>query len=175
MLIWIVLALAALAALGIWLHHLFEGEWLPADLWREWRLSRLTLEQLDRRWAETPDRSEIVVTLTTTPSRIGLLAPTLKSLLDQTRMPARIVLNLPRFSTREQVPYVVPAELETLDSLQIRRCDDLGPATKLIPSVLNEPPDTPLVVVDDDRIYPPWLIARYETAAAAQPDRALTL
>ena len=93
MTLWIALPLAvlALAALGLWLHHLFEGEWLPADLWRERRLARLSLAGLDRRWAAAPDRSDIVVTLTTTPSRIGLLAPTLKSLLDQSRPPARIV------------------------------------------------------------------------------------
>ncbi|MDJ0827930.1 MAG: hypothetical protein QNJ16_20785 [Rhodobacter sp.] len=175
--LWVLLALVALAlvAFGLWLHHLFEGEWLPADLWREWRLSRLSLGDLDGRWAAAADRSDIVVTLTTTPSRIDLLAPTLKSLLDQTRPPARIVLNLPEFSTREQVAYTTPAEHKSLKSLQIRRCDDLGPGTKLIPSVAAEPPETPLLAVDDDRIYPRWLIATYETAAAAHPDRALTL
>ncbi len=164
-----------MVALGLWLHHLFEGERLPADLWREWRLSRVPLAELDRRWAAATDRSGIVVTLTSTPSRLPLMGPALKSLLDQTRPPARIVLNLPDFSSREQVAYTVPEDLKTLKSLQIRRCDDLGPGTKLIPSVLNEPPDTPLLVVDDDRIYPRWLVARYETAMTAHPDRALTL
>ena len=177
MTLWIALPLAvlALAALGLWLHHLFEGEWLPADLWRERRLARLSLAGLDRRWAAAPDRSDIVVTLTTTPSRIGLLAPTLKSLLDQSRPPARIVLNVPRFSQREQVAYAVPRDLAALQSVQIRRCDDLGPGTKLIPSVAAEPPDTPLLAVDDDRIYPAWLVLHYERAAARWPDRALTL
>lgn len=177
MTLWIGLgvALVALLALGVWLHHVFEGECLPADLWREWRLSRTGLTDLDRRWQDRRDRSDIVVTLTTTPSRIGLLAPTLKSLLDQTRAPARIVLNVPEFSLRENVAYQVPPELERLASLQIRRCDDLGPGTKLIPSVLAEAPDTPLLVVDDDRIYPRWMIARYEAAAAERPDDALTL
>ncbi|MDF0599504.1 hypothetical protein P1J78_02060 [Psychromarinibacter sp. C21-152] len=174
--LWILLPLTvlALAALALYLHHLFEGECLPADLWREWKLARMDLATLDRRW-EKAERSEIVVTLTTTPSRIALLEPTLKSLLDQTRPPARITLNLPRHSTRENRAYEIPAPLNRLASLQIRRCDDLGPGTKLIPSVQAEPPDTPLVVVDDDRIYPPWLLARYERAAAAQPDRALTM
>lgn len=169
------LGLTALALLALYLHHLFEGEWLPSDLWREWKLSRTPLSELDRRWATTPDRSDIVVTLTTTPSRIALLAPTLKSLLDQTRPPARIVLNVPRHSLRENRAYEVPEPLTRLSALQIRRCDDLGPGTKLIPSVLAEPPDTPLVVIDDDRIYPRWLIARYEEAAAQYPDRALTM
>lgn len=174
-LVWIFVALMLAAGLGLWLHHLFEGEWLPGDLWREWRLSRSGLADLDAAWAAAPARSDIVVTLTTTPSRIGLLAPTLKSLLDQTRPPARIRLNVPEFSTREGRAYEIPAALEALRALDIRRTEDLGPGTKLIPAVLSEPPDTPLLVVDDDRIYPRWLIARYEAAAARHPDRALTM
>lgn len=177
MLLWflIPLVLLALIALGVWLHHVFEGEWLPADLYREGRLSRMTLAQLDRLWADTPDRSDIIVTLTTTPSRIGLLHHTLKSLLDQSRLPARIILNVPAFSQREQVAYEIPDTLKNLQSIEIKRCDDLGPATKLIPTLLTQPPDTAIVVVDDDRLYPPWLIARYEVAAAQTPDRALTM
>ncbi len=176
--IWILLALAGLAglaALATWLHHLFEGECLPADLWREWRLSRRTLAALDARWQHAAARSDIVVTLTTTPSRIELLDATLKSLLDQTRPPARIRLNVPHHSLREDRPYQVPDRLTRLAALDIRRTDDLGPGTKLIPAVLSEPADTPLLVVDDDRIYPRWMVAHYEAAAAAHPDRALTM
>ena len=175
--LWIALplALVLMAAAGIWIHHLFEGEWLPADLYREWKLGRTPLDRLDARRADAADRSDIVVTLTTTPSRIGLLEPTLKSLLDQSRPPARIVLNVPEFSTREQVAYTIPDSLASLKSLEIRRCADLGPGTKLIPSVQAEAPDTLLLVVDDDRIYPRWLIARYETAAARDPDVVHTM
>ncbi len=167
-----------LAALAVWaglrIHHLFEGEWLPHDLTREYRLSRCSLADLDAGWAEA-NKSDIVVTLTTTPSRIGLIETTLKSLLDQSRPPARIVLNVPEFSTREQVAYSIPPALSGLKSLQIRRCDDLGPGTKLIPSLAAEPPDTGLMVADDDRIYPAWLIETYETAARAEPDHAFTM
>ncbi len=173
--LWIAVIILALAALAIWIHHLFEGEWLPGDLLREWRLSRLSLEALDRRWQEAEARSDLVVTLTTTPSRIGLLAPTLKSLLDQTRLPARIVLNVPTFSLREQVPYDIPDWLQGLEAVYLRLTDDLGPGTKLIPTVAAELPDTPLVVVDDDRIYPHWLLERFEDMASSDPDRALTM
>ncbi len=171
----ILAAALLLALLGLWLHHLFEGECLPADLWREWRLSRTPLQRLDARWAAATHRSAITVTLTTTPDRITLLAPTLKSLLDQHRPPARILLQVPHHSLREDRPYQIPAFLQGLASTEIRRSPDLGPGTKLIPAVQSEPPDTPLLVVDDDRIYPPWLIARYETALREMPDRALTM
>ncbi len=177
MTLWILLVLlfAVAVVVGIWLHHLFEGEWLPHDLAREWQLSRLTLKELDRRWSEVPQKSDIVISLTTTPSRIDLIGTTLKSLLDQDLAPAKIVVNVPQFSRREQVPYEVPDWLAGLQAVQVRRCEDLGPATKVIPTVAAEPPDTPVLVVDDDRIYPAWLVDRYAEAAAEYPDHALTL
>ena len=165
-----------LAAAGLWLHHILEGEWLPADLWREYRLARTPLETLDAAWqADVAGRSDIIVSLTTIPSRMDGLDDTLKSLLDQSRRPARIVLNVPAFSIREKKAYVVPERLRALASLEVRQCDDVGPATKLIPTLLAVSGETRILVVDDDRIYPPWLLARYEEAASAMPDAALTM
>jgi hypothetical protein len=162
-------------AFGLWLHHVFEGEWLPYDLAREYRLSRKSLRAMDEAWAKTKNRSDIVITLTTTPSRINLLDHTLKSLLDQSRPPGRIVLNLPAYSAREQTAYVLPDRLKHLSCLDVQPCDDLGPGTKLIPRLGSEAPDTPLLVLDDDRIYPHWLIERYEQAMKDHPEHALTM
>ncbi|MGB6120065.1 MAG: hypothetical protein WBF87_17760 [Mesorhizobium sp.] len=168
----VVLVVAVCAA--IWLHHILGGEWLPSDIARERRLSRLTLAELDRRWRDAPDRSEIEINLTTIPSRIGLIDVTLKSLLDQSRLPARIVLNVPDHSIRENRPYEVPAHLRALSFLHVRRCKDWGPATKLIPAVLEGAPDLPILIADDDRIYPPFFVERMEVAARQMPDCALT-
>lgn len=167
--------LAVLLIIGIWLHHIFEGEWLPSDLWREWKLSRTSLAALDAAWAANPGRSSITVTLTTIPSRLGAIDDTLKSLLDQARKPQRILLNIPEWSEREGCAYQVPERLRGLASVEIRPCRDWGPATKLIPSVLSEPADAALLVVDDDRIYPPWTVARFEEESAETPDDALAL
>jgi hypothetical protein len=59
--------------------------------------------------------------------------------------------------------------------VEIHRCDDWGPATKLIPSLLRFPPGQKIVVADDDRIYPPNLIEDFERASAAHPGCALGL
>lgn len=166
---------AALIWTALYIHHIFEGEWLPHDLWREWKLSNQDLQELDQKWAAATERSDIIITLTTTPSRIVLLHHSIKSLLDQTRPPARIILNVPAFSEREQVAYVIPPELQGLASVEIHRTDDLGPGTKLIPSLTSQAPDARLLVLDDDRIYPNWLIKRYEVATKDMPDAALTL
>jgi hypothetical protein len=118
---------------AIKLHDFFEGETLVADLVDEFRLSRAGLAALDRFWAENPNRSDCVVTLTTIPSRLPHIATTLKSLMRQSRAPARIVLNLPHHSKRENAAYDVPGFLQGLKSVVVHRCEDLGPATKAIP------------------------------------------
>ena len=171
------LALLLIAAVygALWIHHVFEGEWLPHDLWREYKLSRCNLQDLDAQWARARNRSDIVISLTTTPSRISLLDTTLKSLLDQSVLPARIILNVPDHSLRENIAYSIPDHLQTLACLEIHRCSDLGPGTKLIPTLPRVAPDTPILVLDDDRIYPAWLLAHYDAEKAKHPDHALTM
>ena len=175
---WIALLLAgggAMAWLALVIYNFFEGETLLRDILDEIGLSRSNLAALDKAWARNPDRSEAIVSLSTTPSRLPFLAPTLKSLLRQSRAPKRIVLNLPAYSLREKTAYVVPECLEALSAVEIVRCDDLGPATKLTPALLREPPDQTIIVVDDDRIYPPTLVAELEDAAKADPDTAFAM
>ncbi|MBI5330566.1 MAG: hypothetical protein HZB71_08140 [Betaproteobacteria bacterium] len=171
------LTLALAAALGggaLWLRDFMEGERLLTDLWYEHRLAGLDLRQLDARCAAQGERSEVVVCLTTLPSRLPLLAPALKSLLNQSRAPRAIRLHLPRFSRREQCAYPIPEELRGLRCVRIVECErDWGPATKSIPALLEFPDAQPLLIVDDDRIYPPGLIAELEAAARTLPGAAL--
>jgi hypothetical protein len=167
---WIVALTALICALclgyaAIKLHDFFEGETLVADLLDEFRLSRAELAALDKLWTENPNRSECVVTLTTIPSRLPHIGTTLKSLMRQTRAPARIVLNLPHYSKRENANYVVPDFLLELKSVVVHRCEDMGPATKVIPTLMRETPAQKIIVVDDDRIYPPNLVADLDDAA----------
>lgn len=168
--IWILLGLAACVA-ALWVYNFMEGQTLLRDCLDEARLARSDIAALDAAWAAAPQRSACVISLTSLPSRLPFIATTLKSLLRQNRLPARIRLNLPAFSRREQAAYVIPDWLENLQSVEIVPCEDCGPATKLIPS-LSLPPDTMIVVVDDDRIYPANLIADLEAAAQRNPDAA---
>lgn len=140
---------------------------------RDWiderRVRGLSLSELDARYLAQQERSEIVVSLTTIPSRIDLLDLTLKSLLLQSLPPKAIHLNLPEHSVREQRPYVIPAWLAELRSVTIVRCRDDGPATKLIPCFSGLDPRQKVLVVDDDRIYPRDLIAKMSANAARHP------
>jgi hypothetical protein len=168
---WIMALTALICALclgcaAIKLYDFFEGETLFADCLDEFRLSRAELAALDRFWMENPNRSDCVVTLTTIPSRLPHIGTTLKSLMRQSRAPARIALNLPYHSKRESADYVVPNFLLELKSVAIHRCEDMGPATKVIPTLARETAAQKIIVVDDDRIYPPNLVADLEDAAA---------
>jgi len=168
------LAAGAVTA-AVKVHDFFEGETLVMDILDEVSLSRLSLADLDRKWMHNTRRSTAVVSLTSIPSRLPLITRTLKSLMRQSHAPQRIVLNLPRFSKREGVAYEAPRFLDGIAAVTIRWCEDMGPATKLLPSLMNEAPDTPIIVVDDDRIYPENLVADLMAAAERDPTSAFCM
>ena len=166
---------ALAAAAGVKIHDFFEGETLLRDVLDEARLSRRSLAQCDRDWARNDRRCAAIISLTSIPSRLPLIERTLKSLMRQSLAPRRIILNLPRFSRREGVAYEAPSFLDGLGAVEIRWCEDLGPSTKLLPSLIAEAPDTPIIVVDDDRIYPANLVADLMAAANADPHSAFCM
>ncbi len=171
--VWLVFFATSAVGLWLWLHYLFEGEILLRDVLREWRLGRTPLSERDRIWQASQTKSDIVVSLTTIPSRIGVIDTTLKSLLDQSRPPKRIYLNVPEWSQRENCAYEVPAFLTGLKGVIVRRCEDWGPATKVIPALLSEDSDQLILVTDDDRIYPKDMLEVMEQQAVRHPDQAL--
>lgn len=115
----------------------------------------------------------VVVTLTTTPLRIPFLRETLNSLNDQTLRPSAIYLNVPYFSKRFNVSYEVPEELKTMENLYIRRSDDYGPGTKILPTILDEnDPDTLIITVDDEYKYPRYLVEDLVAAQVSNPNAA---
>jgi hypothetical protein len=126
----------------------------------------------------TFDNRRVIVSLSTVPDRINKLRPTIRSLLKQTRPPDEIVLAIPEFSVRERRPYVVPKYICRLPRMRILRCrEDWGPATKFIAAVRDElaaaRPNTLIMVVDDDRVYPRDALETYLHYSEQLPDAAL--
>jgi len=124
------------------------------------------------------DGRRVIASLSTVPQRIGNLAPTLRSLMRQTRPPDEIVLAIPEFSTREQRPYVVPEYLSHWTLVRVLHCGrDWGPATKFIPIVREELAagrgDTLIMVVDDDRLYARDALETYLYYSKQLPEAAL--
>ncbi len=162
----------ALSAAAYGLFCRLEGRQPAREIRYELALMRHDLRDLDAAAAAT-ERSNVIVGLTTIPSRLPFLVPTLKSLLLQNVPPGKILLHLPKHSRRERIEYTVPGELEGLEVIQIVRCPDWGPATKILPALLDGDPDQRVVAVDDDRIYRRTLLEDLVTASEHHPDAAV--
>lgn len=101
-----------------------------------------------------------IVTLTTIPSRLtGIYGESgikgcLNSLQNQTYTNYEVHFNIPHIHKQSGQEYVIPNWLQELDRFKIFRTEDLGPATKLVPTVERiVDSDTTIIVVDDDLIY----------------------
>ena len=123
------------------------------------RLFQIRHSKPDRwiRQMEGKDQSGAIVSMSVLPSRFKGLLPTINSLTDQSVLPEKIVINLPRFFKRDKTDYEIPEYVENHPLIEINWIEnDLGPATKLLPTLdfYEHNPDRLIVVVDDDQIYP---------------------
>lgn len=168
------LALAGAAAAGAAkAYHLATGRDAVLDLRDKLRLGGRSLQAWDQWYAANLRRADIVVCLTTIPSRIGRLPGILKSLLYQSQRPQAIRLHIPHRSRREGCTYRIPDEIQRLQSVEIVRCTDWGPATKLLPALAAFDTEQKILVVDDDRLYPPDLVEVFARWSKVFPQAAL--
>jgi hypothetical protein len=111
-------------------------------------------------------KRRVIITLTTTPRRIGHLLPTLNSLINQT-IPVQVWLAVPDECARlgermGPMPSFIEA-LQDQGKLMVIETPDFGPATKLVPvwRMIREMQDNVphagevfLIWCDDDIVYP---------------------
>ncbi|ELR16659.1 uncharacterized protein ACA1_089060 [Acanthamoeba castellanii str. Neff] len=124
-------------------------------------------------------KSRVVLTLTTMPHHLPLLRPALDSLLAQSLPADKIYLNIPEGrNRRNNMSYdeeIAKHHIVFPTGITVNRCQDVGPLTKLLPAVLAEEkgdPDTIIITVDDDQVYPPdtvkylaWYMEHYSDTA----------
>lgn len=175
---WASYSLAALAsaAAGALVIACLRG---PTRVWRRQLAYRRGVRRNQRFWAAVspgpprPSRLRIIASLTTSPSRLALLEPVLASLTrGQTRPPDEIHLNLPWKFGRTGETYELPDFLSRYP-VQVFRMEDVGPATKLVPTLERiSDPDTWILTVDDDIRHLPTAVERLEDAAVADPAAA---
>lgn len=104
-------------------------------------------------------KQDIIISLTSYPARIGTVNQTIETLLNQTTKADKIVLYLGKDKFPHQ-EHDLPQELRKLcgDKFEIHWIEkDLKSFTKLIPAI-KEYPDSILVTVDDDILYPPEML-----------------
>ena len=95
----------------------------------------------------------IYVSISAIPSRIEKLNDTIKSLTEQKKKPHKIFVNIPykyeRFSET-----IKEDKIPKFDSniVEITRCEDFGPGTKLLGSLKKIKKNSLLILADDDHI-----------------------
>lgn len=103
-----------------------------------------------------------VVSLTTNPGRLPNILPTLLSIKCQEPPPERIIINLPaRYKNTDTYPEP-PAEITAIAHINWIPVD-LGPVTKLAPTLdlIPEDQDIYIMTIDDDILYLPHTTELY--------------
>jgi len=115
----------------------------------------------------------IYVSLSTIPQRIKYLGKTVESLLKQSIKPNRIFINIPfkynRFSEtidESQVPVFKDGCIE------ITRCEDCGPGTKLLGSIDKLKKNSLIILADDDNIYEDYMIEKFNYYYSIAPQNS---
>lgn len=94
----------------------------------------------------------VTISLTSHGKRVADFAPfAIYSIFQQTVLPNRIVLNINREKWNEDN---IPELIKKLQiaGLEVNFCEDVGPHTKLLPT-LQKYPDDIIITVDDDKYY----------------------
>ena len=95
------------------------------------------------------------ITFTTIPSRLKTLKKTIESIEKQTLKPNKIFLNIPYNYQRFPNSKILDTDLKNLETklLEISRCNDFGPATKIMGSLEKVKKYDCSIIIDDDHIY----------------------
>ncbi len=98
-----------------------------------------------------------ILSLTTVPGREDVLRKTLISLVEQTVL-VPVIVAIPRRSIRfATLPYTVPDWLRAMAGVHVIRCEDMGPATKILATVdfvasITNSSRVRIITVDDDLV-----------------------
>ena len=115
------------------------------------------------------DREEIIVSFTTWKPRIHNIPIVVDSLLSQTLLPDKIVINL---ACHEIIPYEVNNYIIE-HSIEINRVEDTKVYKKLLPTLLKYP-NACIINIDDDFIYPSHMIHDFLTMHKRYPNNPIS-
>lgn len=103
---------------------------------------------------------KIIVSLTTSPTRLMMLEPVIMSMLHQEHPVHKIELNIPmKYKNVEE--YQIPSFLAKYEKVEVFRQEtDIGPACKIVPTIMRylDDPDAFIVSIDDDHYYPKQIV-----------------
>ena len=115
----------------------------------------------------------IYVSLSTIPQRVKNIKLSVDSLLKQTKKPDKIFINIPNKYKRfdemvndNQIPKFSDNRVE------VTRCEDCGPGTKLLGSLDKLNKNSLLILADDDHIYEDYMIEKFYYFYSKAPNYA---
>lgn len=119
----------------------------------------------------------LIVSLTTSPKRINNIHYTINSIMNQTIPPDFIIINLPIVFKRDNSKFKkIPDFLLTNPKVIINPVEDIGPATKIVPTCKNKFVKNSDIIfsIDDDIYYPPNVLQTYLYYHTYYPDCIIT-
>jgi hypothetical protein len=118
-------------------------------------------------------KHRVVLSFTTIPSRVKYIPNILTKLKKQAFIIDCIYVCVPYYSKRFKKSYDI-SHLKVDDNVKIIRCEDLGPATKLLGCVEYEnDPNTIIITVDDDQDYNPSTVNTLVNYTTKYPNYAI--
>ncbi len=115
----------------------------------------------------------IYVSLTTIPQRIKNINKSIESLLNQTLKPDKIFINIPETYLRfHESVHKNEVPKFTDNSIEVIRCEDFGPGTKLLGSLEKLKGNSLIILVDDDHIYEDYMVEKFNYFYNKAPENA---
>ena len=115
----------------------------------------------------------IYASISTIPARVKNINKSIESLLNQTKKPDKIFINIPlkykRFAETINEDHIPKFDSEIIE---ITRCDDYGPGTKLMGSLNKLKKNSLVILADDDHIYKNYMIEKFFDYYSKAPDNA---
>ena len=115
----------------------------------------------------------IYISISTIPERVKHLNKSIDSLLNQIKKPDKIFINIPykykRFKETvddNQIPKF------NSDIVEVTRCEDFGPGTKLLGSLDKLKKNSLLILADDDHEYDDYMIEKFFYFYSKAPNNA---
>lgn len=112
---------------------------------------------------------KVVISLSTIPSRLSDtkygdqgIKSCIESLQNQTYDNYEVHFNIPYKNNYSGEEYIIPDWLSQFDKIQIKRVEDIGPATKAVPTIERITDlDTIIIICDDDLVYHPEMVSEH--------------
>ena len=115
----------------------------------------------------------IYISISTIPQRLKHLKESVNSLLNQTRKPDKIFVNIP-YKYKRFRETIEDNQIPKFDSsiVEVTRCEDCGPGTKLLGSLNKLEKNSLLILADDDHTYEDYMIKKFFYFYSKAPDNA---